>query len=766
MGALAATLSACQEDAPIPASGEPLPVGTEVNFNCSLEDNSGSRTIYGEETTIDGATVWPIYWNYQTNLDQIYIYSPQGNGTRNQAAYQVEPAEANQSTASTITKLGAYGVQVGTDTNLDFYAMYPAQFVTGTASDSKISGNLPGNQTVTFSGYSNGTTTTSASVFPAAQSSTRNYFMAADMNNCIMYGKATGQTINEDNNSVSIEFSPYSTVLDITVNAETNTTITNKITAIQIVADAPIAGDFTMDFANLDATGAPTFTAGTNTSNNIMVNTKGTDADGNIIGVPLMSGNTLNVRAFLLPNPNVKTITINVISENSKYWQKNLTMTNFKPKEIHPVKLPYINQELAKMDYSIWLSQLDPRIYISEISLPGAYLHYNAANTGQEVGLEDKFNKGIRVFAAHCQLAPSTPGTNLVAADGGATCVELMDFSTRTNLTLGNTIKFLVQEMNANHSSEFCVLMLNDYQVTNTGTYTREMLLDRIKTLTEYEGIKESLVTEVTPTTTLADVKGKVIIKWQGNASLNEGGTNTAKIQNAYNKIAGWSNLNNANVLLNSWSEYSQSNVYYSPLIMCNKGLIGTLGTIPTGGTNWEIQSATNNTGFCYASANRIKTTTTTTTFGFISSVGNPSFGSVANITSAGYNMSYIYSEPNNGTLGTSLLTNVYNAYQNSYALGVYGMMFLGDYTAASTADITININTNWTSAIGSWKANTPYGWVIVGNVDGTNSKTAIEKIIDRNVNGFTLQRNKNQAVNVSNNPTQDASVKTGGALN
>ena len=56
---------------------------------------------------------------------------------------------------------------------------------------------------------------------------------------------------------------------------------------------------------------------------------------------------------------------------------KTLEMGKFQPKQIHFVKLPKINVENLVLDPTIWLSQLDENIYLSEISLPGSALAFN-----------------------------------------------------------------------------------------------------------------------------------------------------------------------------------------------------------------------------------------------------------------------------------------------------------------------------------------------------------------------------------------------------
>ena len=73
------TASSCQNEDRNwqPATGE------EVRFGATLEQKAGSRTIYGEENTVNGT--FPIYW---VNGDEVIVSSPEcgarnGVGTAN-----------------------------------------------------------------------------------------------------------------------------------------------------------------------------------------------------------------------------------------------------------------------------------------------------------------------------------------------------------------------------------------------------------------------------------------------------------------------------------------------------------------------------------------------------------------------------------------------------------------------------------------------------------------------------------------------------------
>ena len=95
-----------------PATGE------EVRFGATLEQKAGSRTIYGEENTMNGT--FPIYW---VNGDEVIVSSPEcgarnGVGTAN---YKVTVKGAAQNYATSLDKTGEIGVRWGENERGTFY---------------------------------------------------------------------------------------------------------------------------------------------------------------------------------------------------------------------------------------------------------------------------------------------------------------------------------------------------------------------------------------------------------------------------------------------------------------------------------------------------------------------------------------------------------------------------------------------------------------------------------------------------------------------
>lgn len=148
-------------------------------------------------------------------------------------------------------------------------------------------------------------------------------------------------------------------------------------------------------------------------SNFIRIDTRFKDAAGHQIGVPMGPDSKLNVRAFMIPNPNVKSLKVKVVTSAAQTLTKTLNMTNFKKSQIHFAKLPKINASNLQFDYKIWLSQLDPNIYLSEISMPGSALTFSYKlsedyQKTQTLDLTKQFENGIRVFQFHVNTVNQT----------------------------------------------------------------------------------------------------------------------------------------------------------------------------------------------------------------------------------------------------------------------------------------------------------------------------------------------------------------------
>lgn len=703
--------------------GKPLPKGTEFDFGTTVDANL-SRTYYDPNDVANpNATFWKIYWNYQAPLDQVYIYSPQAMTGRQQAAYTVHGVKDQYS--ATATKNSEIGIQLSDANTYDFYGMYPAQNVkANSGSGHSLSATMPIFQTA------------STTEIMDSENNVDNLETTADMNSALMIAKKAGFMPNTNNNAkVDLQFEPFASMLNVTVNGVEQSNFNYKvlITSIIIEADAPIAGDFTYNYD----TKAITF--GENASNFIQIDTKFKDAAGNQIGVPMGADSKLNVRAFMIPNPNVTSLKVKVVTSASQTFTKNLNMNNFKESQIHFAKLPKIDASNLKFDYKIWLSQLDPNIYLSEISLPGSALTFSYKlsedyQKTQTLDLTKQFENGIRVFQFHVNTVDQTS-----TYDGGSTSVGIAlpngDPMPRINgngyWTIEDVIEALHDEMKGLHKDEFCVVAISDW-IDSPSTKKMTALYNRLKAVLNKAGEKGLVATNVNPNTTIADVKGKVIFKVQLNGKYP----------------GAWPQLTGADVWMNIFNNKANTNVFYSPMPF------GELPATDAGGLN-----ASNLTGamnFIY------------------SEVADPVETNWAGNLIPPYNYNPVYKD---GVKNCA--TDVLAAYAKNYSSNEhknFSMTYLGgqgiEYNNDGTkyylpSQIAKDLNTIWLDYI---RANTqnetnelrtkPWGWVMLNRV-GTEPTTSwcIEAVIRHNADPVF----KHQRRSVKVKPSGDTQGTTNG---
>lgn len=682
--------------------GKPLPKGTEFDFGTTVDANL-SRTYYDPADVANpNATYWKIFWNYQDPLDQVYIYSPQAMTGRQQAAYTVNGVKDQYS--ATATKNSEIGIQLSDANTYNFYGMYPAQNVkANSGSGCSLSATMPIFQTASTTEIMN------------SETNVGNLETTADMNSALMIANEAGFMPNTQNNAkVNLQFEPFASMLNVTVNGVEQSNFNYKvlITSIIIEADAPIAGDFTYNYE----TKAITF--GENPSNFIRIDTRFKDAAGHQIGVPMGPDSKLNVRAFMIPNPNVKSLKVKVVTSAAQTLTKTLNMTNFKNSQIHFAKLPKINASNLQFDYKIWLSQLDPNIYLSEISMPGSALTFSYKldkdyQKTQTLDLTKQFENGIRVFQFHVNTVNQTS-----TYDGGSTSVGIalpdgtpMEKDGGGYWTIEDAINALHSEMKGLHKDEFCVVAISDWIAKPVTTAKMTTLYNRLKAVLNKAGEKGLVATNVNPNTTIADVKGKVIFKVQLNGSYTDA----------------WPQLAGSDLWMNIFKNDANTNVFYSPMPF------GELPATNAGGLDASKLTGTMN--FIY------------------SEVADP----VQYSTIDGF---YYKDGVKN------CVTNVLAAYANNYSSSEhrnFSMTYLGGQGAKNWIDtkyylpskIAQDLNKIWLDYIRANTQNTtnvlitkPWGWVMLNRV-GTEPTTSwcIEAVIRHNADPVFKHQRRSEKV-------------------
>lgn len=401
------TASSCQDEDRNwqPATGE------EVRFGATLEQKAGSRTIYGEENTVNGT--FPIYW---VNGDEVIVSSPEcgaGNGVGT-ANYKVTVEGAAQNYATSLDKTGEIGVRWGENETGTFYSVYPAgQAALNTNDYETVTLRMPfsqENELITENGVQT---------------------IQPDMRACFMYAKEadvrSGKTVN-------LQYTPLSTALRFTLNGPTGTDEA-PITISEIRLTAPenvsIAGEFSVDLNTAAADALPTVTA-VNGTNVISVLT--TD-EGN--GFPVLEyGEQLEMNVFLMLERETQ-ITNNWIIDiiaNGVRYRKNLgssegTNPTLVPGMIH--RLPEFPSFSSPVwNVSNWMKNIPRNVYLSEISIPGSWNSLNPDFQGANPSIEEQYNAGVRAFHLDTRWRATddwlgwmgnSPITDLGIANGGGT---------------------------------------------------------------------------------------------------------------------------------------------------------------------------------------------------------------------------------------------------------------------------------------------------------------------------------------------------------
>lgn len=471
--------------------------GEEVQFGLSLDN--GSRTVYGPEEN----NAFPIYW---VNGDKVKIYSPECSEGRNDAEYSVKPV-AGKSYAESLTKTGSYGVQWGDNTTANFYSVYPSL-------------------NAVFSGT--GENVTAKLRISNEQKSNQSGVTSADMDNVIMYAQTNGAKAGE---TVNLKYIPYSTVFEFTANLGESNNGWGKVKIVSLTLTAPtgtaIAGDFNLEFKGDNA---PTITAAGNNSNVItlvpetqpLLNEANKTAKINLAMIPLSGVNNLNGW----------TVTINVLEGNettTKAYTKKLNGNYaLAPGKIHKISLPKITPAVA-WTYNLenWISSLYDyeNIYLTELSLPGAWYSlgknenaYQATNHTASTLWE----AGVRAFAVECRCV-----TGGRYEDGDPIGISVSGTQSQggflgsgSHCFGGTRISDVISDISSAISpEEFGVLVLSYADGGDGGHRANDYayFINGVKneiTASGAENIYGMVANEeLTPSTTVGEVLGKLIIK-------------------------------------------------------------------------------------------------------------------------------------------------------------------------------------------------------------------------------------------------------------
>lgn len=545
---MALALAGCSDDLTEKVIN-PVQIGDEIIFGSSISKDNRTdaqgiqiKTIYGERSE----TGIPVYWNVD-NDDEISIFCPQASAPANKRVVYKVKADKNRpmeewNTSISVTKADAenVGLQWGKPGEHRFYALYPASRLKDATTDETakhgiLRANIPTNQKVSKWYYR---------VDPLNRNE-YTYHGLPDMDNAYMWAHSHVNTDTLDENSaIQLQFKNLVTVMDITIpgpaDPQESVTITNINMTSQDTEDQ-MTGDFLFYIKDGEAHEQghcePAPSVAEEVRNTISIPCYDEDKKQYIT---LKGPNeSLNVKAYIVPDnrknheqDRYRMLKFTVATLNGAALTKTLTydqLANIRPQKVNRIVLPRVKNA----DPAYWMSNLDPNIYLTELSIPGSKMSYSTQNEGdipafQNKGISEQFDAGVRAFIIQVESNRLQNKLTVPKADGKDFKETLQEISLKLKAAgeAGKTNDFAVVVLTASTSDfngwiKTVAKCLNDYK--NDGT------------ISLYTG-------EITPNTTIGDVGNKIIIK----VNFNDENQKTAinKGANVPAMFAIWKNPN------------------------------------------------------------------------------------------------------------------------------------------------------------------------------------------------------------------------------
>lgn len=530
--------------------------GDEVQFGLSLSGPK-TKTTYGLEAN----NAFPLYW---VNGDKVAVYSPECLAGRNSAEYQVSvPEDEAQNYADELTKTGEVGVQWGSSETAVFYSIYPSENATisGEGENVTASLNIPATQLLTHT-------------------LTNNTYYASDMNSVIMYAKKEASKSDE---AVYLQYTPYSTVIEFELTGDftQNASASLFIESLTLTSAAPktegatapyLAGDFDFKFSETPVVSA----TGNNRSSVTLQFATQPELDN--------TNKVLKAKMSLMPigveSLDNWTVSVNLREgdNTSKTLVKTLKTkanesTALNAGEVHKIKLPALTAT-KEWTYTpeAWMPQIPEyeKVYLTELSIPGAWYAGAPVDHGYQAtqSISDLWNNGIRAFAVETKTAVDYQELIFGAtAVKGPNPIDVVVSGTGDNQSLGQTsaggtntlngttsgangpaykangisittiftniIDCLIQQQSKPEQQlEFAVLVLSYADGGSSGKRFVDygawlsLISDAYKNLpSTYQNYVYKQ--EISSSTTIADVLGKLVIKINVDKNIALGGAVT-----------------------------------------------------------------------------------------------------------------------------------------------------------------------------------------------------------------------------------------------
>ena len=585
MLAVASIASACNDELNPNEINKANP-GDEVQFGLSLPGKT--KTVYGEET----ATGFPIYW---VNGDKVRVASPQCQSGRNNAEYKVE-AGSNQNYATSLSKTGDAGLQWGESATADFYSIYPSN----------------GNTSLEVSTDSEGKTTKAVAKLKVSAAQTARLSSTVtdgdgnpvlqpdDMSDVVMYAKTTSV---KSGKTVELQYVPFSTVIEFEINGPVSGE--GDMTVQSITLSAPegtnIAGTFELDLLNASAVGNTALSAKNigKGSNTILLHL----LDKNNAYITVGAKKKVKAKLCLLPQPYTSlegwtvTVACNAGQYSKTIGQYNVEegkTKNLVAGQVHKVQLPPLSyKEGWTYEQGNWITSLPDygNIYLSELSLPGAWYAGSTEAYQATPDIATLWNAGVRAFAVETKTITGgryeAVPTGVVLSGTGSNSASYLTYSSGTNSLHtsagkdgrvyydGTRISTVISNIaNQVKKDEYAVLVLSyadggvsGLRYVDYGAWL-QLLYDAYNGLDA--NVKGKIYQyQITANTTVNDVLGKLILKINVDSNIAMSGTVSSTTFTYNNNLPA---LFSYNPFLSQMSNADYTKPYYSNLSWKNWG--------------------------------------------------------------------------------------------------------------------------------------------------------------------------------------------------
>lgn len=510
ISALALFACSCQDEEQ--GGVQPTP-GQDVQFGATLEQNS-SRTIYGTED----ATGFPIYW---VEGDEVVVFSPEcaSEGGVGSATYKVHVDNETQNYASSLDKTGDIGVRWGDNPTGSFYSIYPASSL----------------YTKIGSEYKTATLTMPAQQDNNIVTENGQKIVRSDMRSCFMYAETSGVVSGE---TVNLKYKPLSTALRFTLTGpQTGDPVTITYVRIYAPLTTYISGTYNVDLSTATDDKLPTMTVVNGTGRNYVTMNAADASTGAYL--TLAQGETIEMNAFLLITGNTVMTDdwyIEVGTGSGKSYKKYLSSTvsdegrTLKPGMVHRLTqaLPPITSD--EWSATNWMANLQRNVYLSEISIPGAWYSMHSEYQPENNTISSLYQKGVRAF----HLDTRWIGTRSWGALDEVTDLGVVDTDDHTFYQYGSLIKgdkYLTTDaptfektlkdiVAASQSEEYMVVICTFAQGSGNYAYgtnadgSDKVWIHKISEICNSDEFKDKVIeaSQLNANSTVADVLNKVIV--------------------------------------------------------------------------------------------------------------------------------------------------------------------------------------------------------------------------------------------------------------